>query len=154
MNGASFRRDTKSVCDLSEVAALHALALAGYHVAIPLGENNRYDLIIEKEGILARVQVKTGRLRSGSVVFNCYSSHLRRSGVECRRYVGEVEYFAVFCPEVSEVYLIPAEDLDVLQGSLRMTPAKNGQRKRIRLASSYRISKKIRQNENAVVAQW
>jgi PD-(D/E)XK endonuclease len=111
-----------------------------------LGENNRYDLIIEKEGVLARVQVKTGGLCSGSVVFDCYSSHLRRSGVECRRYVGEVEYFTVFCPEVAEVYLIPAEDLDVLQGSLRMTPARNGQRKGIRLASSYRISKKIRQN--------
>jgi hypothetical protein len=147
MNAASFPRDTKSVGDISEVAALHALMFAGYHVAIPFGENNRYDLIIEKEGVLSRVQVKTGRLRAGSIIFNCYSSHVHRSGIECRRYVGEVEFFAVYCPEINEVYLIPATDLDVLQGSLRIYPSRNRQKKGVRLGSRYNISVQIRQSE-------
>jgi hypothetical protein len=140
VSSESSRRDTKSVGDISEVAALHALASAGYRVAIPFGENQRYDLIIEKEGVLARVQVKTGRLRSGSVIFNCYSTHLHRKGVACRRYDGEIEYFAVYCPEVGDVYLIPAGDLAVMQGTLRIVPSRNRQKKGIRFASQYRIS--------------
>jgi hypothetical protein len=132
-------RDTKSVGDFSEVAALHALASAGYLVAIPFGENQRYDLIIEKEGILSRVQVKTGRLRRGSITFNCFSSHLHRGGVACRRYTGEIEYFAVYCPETKETYLIPPGDVDVLRASLRVSPSRNRQVKGVRFASQYKV---------------
>jgi len=37
-----------------------ALARAGYFVAVPLGDNSRYDLIAERDNKLLRVQVKTG----------------------------------------------------------------------------------------------
>jgi hypothetical protein len=56
---------------------MHDLVRAGYLVSIPFGEDHRYDLVVEKDGILSRVQVKTGRLRNGVVMFNCYSSHGR-----------------------------------------------------------------------------
>ena len=82
----SFLRDTKSVGDLSEMLLAGKLALAGYGVAFPLGENQRYDLIIEKNEVLSRVQVKTGRLRNGVVRFNCYSSHAHRNGPSTRPY--------------------------------------------------------------------
>jgi hypothetical protein len=67
---------------------------AGYLVSIPFGENHRYDLIIEKDFVLSRVQVKTGRLRKGVVIFNCFSSHTHRGGVATPLYKGEVEYAA------------------------------------------------------------
>ena len=42
-----------------------ALIEAGYAVSKPFGENQRYDLVIDDGETLARVQVKTGRLRNG-----------------------------------------------------------------------------------------
>lgn len=67
----SFLRDTKSIGDTSEFIVMVALARMGYRIVIPYGENHRYDIVIEREGAFARVQVKTGRLRHGAIIFNC-----------------------------------------------------------------------------------
>jgi hypothetical protein len=72
------RRNTKAIGNFSEIMVMAALVRAGYFVAVPLGHNSRYDLIAEKENKLLRVQVKTGRLRKGAVLFACYSSHAHR----------------------------------------------------------------------------
>ncbi|MEO6835636.1 MAG: group I intron-associated PD-(D/E)XK endonuclease [Candidatus Tumulicola sp.] len=117
------KRDTKSIGDRSEMEAMVALARAGYIVSAPFGENSRYDLIIDKDGILSRVQVKTGRLRNG---------------VSCRSYAGEIEYFAVYCPGGDSVYLIPISEI-AIGGTLRVDPTRNGQEKRIRWASEYAL---------------
>lgn len=135
----SFLRDTKSVGDLSEILFAGKLALAGYRVAVPLGENHRYDLIIEKDNTLSRVQVKTGRLRNGAVVFNCYSSHTHRNGPSTRVYTGQVDFFGVFCPELDSAYLVPIGDLARVGGSLRLHPAKNGQHRHVRWGSNYEL---------------
>jgi hypothetical protein len=92
------KRNTKRVGDISELRVMCDLVRAGYLVSIPFGENHRYDLIIEKDFVLSRVQVKTGRLRNGAVIFNCYSSHSHRGGPTCRVYTGQVEFFGIFVP--------------------------------------------------------
>ncbi|HEY4433318.1 MAG TPA: group I intron-associated PD-(D/E)XK endonuclease, partial [Candidatus Cybelea sp.] len=72
------KRNTKAVGDLSEAVVLAELIQAGYKVSLPFGEGQRYDLILDNEGVLSRVQVKTGRLRNGAILFNCYSVHADR----------------------------------------------------------------------------
>jgi hypothetical protein len=52
-----------------------ALYESGYGLYVPFGENTRCDLVIEREGALDRVQIKTGRLRRGAVVFNVCSTY-------------------------------------------------------------------------------
>ena len=103
MNAAGVKRDTKRVGDISEAAVALALLEAGYRVCVPFGENNRFDLVIERDNVLSRVQVKTGRVRIGSIIFNCFRSHTHRGGASARRYVREVEYFGVYCPELRSV---------------------------------------------------
>jgi hypothetical protein len=124
-NGVSFLRDAKRVGDFSEVMLIAALSRAGYIVSLPLGESHRYDLIVDRDGVLSRVQVKTGRLRKGAVVFSCHSSH------------GEVEYFGVYCEELGACYLVPIADTAAMGCALRVSSATNGQRRRIRWASAY-----------------
>ncbi len=41
------RRDTKSVGDRSELEVMGALIRNGYRIALPFGENHRYDLIAD-----------------------------------------------------------------------------------------------------------
>jgi hypothetical protein len=106
-----------------------ALQGAGYRILVPFGENIRYDLVIDDGCALRRIQCKTGRLRAGAVQFNACSTygHHRRPSSARRDYRGEVDFFAVHCPETGGVYLIPIEDVDVKSNAnLRVTSPKNG----------------------------
>src|SRR6266498_170843 len=135
----------KAVGDRSTLAIMLGLREAGYSLAaIPFGENTRHDFVMEVGSELARVQCKTGRLRSGAVRFNACSwySHHPNPKQASRDYLGEVDYFAVYCPETTGVYLIPIADLPVrVQGALRVDPPRNNQWRRIRFAADYEIAK-------------
>lgn len=130
------KRNTKHVGDVCEAAVITALIKCGYRVSIPFGENQRYDLIAEKDNVLYKVQVKSGRLRKGAILFPCYSIHAHRGG-RMRRYAGEIDLFGVYCRDVDCTYLIPFDDLAGYSGSLRIDPPKNGQEKKVRWAERY-----------------
>jgi hypothetical protein len=120
-----------------------ALADAGLDVFLPFGENTRYDLVVDDGIALARVQCKTGRLRQGAVRFRTSSTyaHHPNPGYVTRDYLGQIDYFAVYCPETAGVYFVPIEDIPLRhQGALRIEPARNGQRQGIRHAAAYKIA--------------
>ena len=133
----------KAIGDRSTLAVMLALDDAGYDILVPFGENVRYDLVIDDGATLARVQCKTGRLRAGAIRFavcSCYGHH-RNPGTARRDYAGQVDLFAVYCPETSGVYLVPIADLPVkVQAALRVEPTRNAQQRRIRQASTYQIA--------------
>ena len=61
-------------------------------------------------------------------------------GAVRRAYLGQVEYFGVFCPETAGVYLVPIEAAQLRrQGALRVVAPRNGQRAGIRFAAEYLI---------------
>jgi hypothetical protein len=132
-------RDTTSRGELSELEIATALARAGRIVLRPLSSGLRYDLAIDNgDGTLTRIQCKTGVLKDGAVHFRAYNADARRpKGV---RYWGQIEAFAVFCPQTRGVYLVPITAL--VSGStarLRIGVARNGQRRRVRNASDFEI---------------
>ena len=126
------------------MAVALALQSIGYTVYLPFGENSRADFVIDDGACLARVQCKTGRLRNGVVIFKTCSSYAHHSNPAsaARDYLGQIDFFAVYCPETSGVYLVPIEDVPrKWAGSLRVAEAKNRQRLRIRFASDYVIGR-------------
>jgi len=134
------KRDTKRIGDVSEAKVLVKLVEAGYYVSKPFGENQRYDLIIDDGATLARVQVKTGRLRGGVIVFSCCSTHgHRRSRLKSRPYFGQIEYLAVYCPDVEKVYLLPEQELTSSTAHLRLSPTRNNMEKMIRWAAQFEL---------------
>jgi hypothetical protein len=98
-------RHPKEVGDRSTLAIIYALSSHGYGIYLPFGENTRIDLILERGSSLRRAQCKTGRLRNGVVRFATCSSyaHHPHPKVLKRDYVGEVDDFAVFCPDLGAV---------------------------------------------------
>ncbi|MGB8909527.1 MAG: group I intron-associated PD-(D/E)XK endonuclease [Candidatus Cybelea sp.] len=140
VSGVSFIRDRKSIGELSELIVALELARVGYSVSMPLGENHRYDLIIDDGDKLSRVQVKTGRLRNGVILYNTYSSHCHRKGVACRPYTDQIDFFGIYCPDTSSVYLVPIADTAPSSGTLRVHAPKNGQGSRVRWAEPYLIA--------------
>jgi hypothetical protein len=131
------KRNTKHVGDIAESAVINALIKCGYEVSIPFGENHRYDAIVDKDGVLSRIQIKSGRLRRGVIDYAACSSHSHRGGLNSRSYRGEVEYFGVYCRETDSVYLVPCADAPATRGSLRIDPTKQGQSKKVRWAQPY-----------------
>jgi hypothetical protein len=105
---------------LSEIIVLLALVRLGYRVAIPYGENNRYDFIVEASQITAG------------------SSHVRRNGGQ-RPYLGDIDLFGVYRPEVEQVFLVPVDHVTRTQGGLRWEKTKNQQRRKISWANRYQL---------------
>jgi hypothetical protein len=119
---------------------LAALLGSGYTVLMPWGGSERYDFVLARpEGGFDRVQAKTGRLRDGAVRFNTCSNQAHHGGNR-QSYRGQIESFAVYCPDNGKVYLIPIEDVSAsVEGSLRIESSKNGQQRGIRLATKYEV---------------
>jgi hypothetical protein len=137
------RDHPKDVGDRTTLAVMLALRMAGLAVLVPFGENTRYDLVVDDGNSLRRVQCKTGRLRHGAVRFAVCSTygHHRNPQTARRPYVGQVDYFAVYCPETQSVYLVPIDDLPVkVQAALRVDSARNNQTRYVRRAADYRIA--------------
>jgi hypothetical protein len=120
-----------------------AFANAGLDVALPFRENCRYDLIVDREGRLGRVQCKSGRLRDGVVEFSTASTyaHHRSSTSTRRSYHGQIDAFGVFCQANGRVYLIPIEDVNARAAAhLRLQPTLNGQVRGVRFAADYALA--------------
>lgn len=134
-------KDTTSRGDLAEWQVAAALIQTGRRLLHPLSSASRYDLAIDNEdGSIMRIQCKTGVFRNGRIEFRVYSMSGHR-GTRGRTYQGQIDAFGVYCPQTRESYLIPMSDLAGHSGAacLRVSPARNGQVKRTRLARDYLI---------------
>ena len=135
------KRNTKLKGDISELRVAIALTEAGYAVSKPLGENQRYDLVADDGTRLLRVQVKSGRIRGGVIVFSCCSTHgHRRTVLSTRPYTGQIDLLAVYCPDNGKVYLVPEAELTRTTSHLRLIPPRNNMVKTIRWASKYELA--------------
>lgn len=123
----------------SEAAILAQLVSRGYRILLPFGVNQRYDLVLESDGGFFKVQCKTGRLRNGAIRFRSVSVQSNMSGTRTRGYIGEVDFFAVYCPENARVYLVPADDVSPNINYLRVDPSRNNQSKHVRWARDYEL---------------
>ena len=125
--------------DVAEQAVVLALMAAGKTVLKPISNGLRYDLVVDNlDGSFTRVQVKTGMLKRGGTVlaFRAYNADARRpSGVS---YQGQVDAFGVYCPWDGRVFFVPMAAVGTVTSevSLRLLPARNGQRQGIRDADA------------------
>jgi hypothetical protein len=57
----------------------------------------------------------------------------------CRGYRGDIEFFAVYCPDNKKIYLISAEEVPSGKGRLRISETRNNQQKGVLWAKDYEI---------------
>ena len=91
------------------IMILAALVRMGKSVLIPWGEE-RYDLALDEGGRLVRIQCKTGHVRDGCVCFKTSITDARRP-LGDGEYAGQIDAFAVYCPQIERVYLIPIDEM-------------------------------------------
>src|SRR5262245_44974607 len=92
--------------NVSESAALNAFSKAGIIVSVPFGNGAPYDLIVDTGKRLLKVQVKTGRLRDGCVLFAAQRLNGHHGTKRYRYDEGEMDLFAVYCTGKETVYLV------------------------------------------------
>lgn len=127
--------------DLAELVIASDLRRRGCKVAIPYGEDWDYDLVIERKGRLERVQVKHTESNGDVIAVKCCSHSLTNGRIRrTKRYTAAtIDWLAVYDRTTDRCYYIPASELGDGRREirLRVSPARNNQRAKIRLAADY-----------------
>lgn len=115
-------KNSKAVGELSEAAVLKRVLQLGYSASIPFGNNQRYDLILDAEHKLFKVQIKTAHFYKGCLIFSTCS----RNGFTLQRksYEGEIDLFLAYASHTDKVYKIPVESASKTSISLRISQLK------------------------------
>ena len=106
--------ETKQKGLLTELRCQTFFTELGYNVLIPLGEDCRYDMIVDIDNHLIRVQVKTSHLKDNEkgIEFSTRSTRVNSNNVISKKYTkDEIDYFATWWE--NKVYLIPVEECGV-----------------------------------------
>ena len=127
---------TKTKGDIGQVKVMGDLLTKGYKVAIPLGEDWKYDLIVDKNNELLRIQCKYVESSSGVIKVRC-ETHDGRNYYKYKQ--EDLDYIAVYDKLSDKCYYISRDYLGQGRGSisLRTRNTKNGQKKRILKAKNF-----------------
>ena len=130
--------------------ALEALKL-GIEVYRPIAEGGRYDMILVVDGQLLRVQCKWATRYGEVVVVRCYSNRRARTGLVRRLYSSdEIDAFAAYCVELDRCFFMPIGLFPTQEVRLRLSPARNNQRRGIRWADDFDFDATLGQNQGAI----
>jgi hypothetical protein len=127
--------------DTAELAVALDLRKRGYLVSFPYGEDSDYDLVVDRDGVLERVQVKYTSSDGQVILVRCRSYSLTKGKIKSTKYytAATVDWIAVFDATTDRCYYVPAvllgSGMNVL--SLRLTPARNNQRLGVRMAADF-----------------
>lgn len=128
--------ETKTKGDLGVAMIISDAMKRGYKVAIPIGEDWRFDLIVMRRGNLDRVQCKYTESNGEFISVKCRSSN----NWATYKYTSEdVDWIAVYDKTTERCYYIPSASFKSGRTALhlRLAPAKNKQGAGIRLAANY-----------------
>lgn len=115
----------------------------GYNVSMPLGEDCRYDMIVDFNGILCRIQVKTchvNNLKTG-IEFSTRSTQCNTQTTKTILYTADViDYFATFYD--NKCYLVPVQEVSGTQKTLLFENKRKNQQP-ITFIEDYEAEKQI-----------
>lgn len=100
--------NNKAKGEISEAQIIARLVKLGIPVSVPFGNNQRYDLVIDVNNNLLKVQCKTARkVGNGTISFHtCSRNGSYRKG---KTYHGQIDIFLIYDYETDEVYCVPVE---------------------------------------------
>jgi len=131
--------------DETEAVVVARLMRFGLSIAVPFGDSDRYDLLVDEGNRLHRVQCKTGSWVNGSVRFNLYTSTVRTDGRVDESYTAdEIDAYAVYSADTDDVYWVPVEATG--QGEMRLRveePHPKAPKSKINWASDYEVARRF-----------
>jgi len=128
---------SKTKGDLGEAIIMADAAKRGYKVAIPIGDDWDYDLIVLRNGKLERVQCKYVESKDGRLEIPCRSTS---TGGRVKKYTKQmIDWLAVYDKITNKCYYISANLLGAGRAlfTLRLTETKNSQKKKVSMAKDF-----------------
>lgn len=112
--------NSKAIGDTTESRIIHELVRRGYLVSVPFGDNSKYDLVVDDEGSIYRIQCKTAwRTSPHTIRFNTHSQTTKDGEYHETTYEGEIDAFVVRFPETETLYWIDIDDAASKKAVLR-----------------------------------
>lgn len=127
----------KAQGSIGEAMVMSEALRRGYQVALPFGEDWRYDLIVLRKGKLDRVQCKYTCSNGDIVTVRCRSLNNWNTIIYCQN---DIDWLAVYDLTTDRCYFIPSTmlgDKGRASINLRLTPTKNKQKKLILWAKDF-----------------
>ena len=124
---------------IAELAIQLAATKLGIEVYTPVAEGGRYDMIFDLDGDLVRVQCKWASRYDHVLIARCFRARRNRDGLVRRLYTrAEIDAFALYSFELDRCFFVPMAYAEGMQEiRLRLSPARNNQRKGIHWADDF-----------------
>lgn len=108
---SNFRNlNTKQKGEIAEANIVSLLLERGFSVSKPFGDNQAYDLVLDMEGKLYKLQCKLGRLLDSGIEFQASKCRINSKKYVISNYSGLIDFFAIWLPEIrNEIFLVPVE---------------------------------------------
>lgn len=133
--------NTKKIGNLVELQCITRLYELGCSVSIPFGNSDKYDLIIDVDGRLYKVQVKHSaevlneQNEVEYITFKCtWQSHNSKGYIRKQYKAEEIDFFATYYK--GECYLVPQKECSNVK-ILRINAPKNNQKQKISYLNDY-----------------
>lgn len=136
--------NSSRIGSIGEAVALTEFTKRGYNVLIPFSENCPYDLVVDKNGKLIKIQCKT----TEHIKNNCMEFSICRSNgftYKKEQYnQNEIDFIFVYCLENDYMGLIPIHETNQSTTfTIRLSQPKNNQKKGVHLYSDYEFNNKV-----------
>jgi hypothetical protein len=133
--------NSKQIGNIGEAKVLSKFIELGFPVYIPFGDNEKADLVVEFNGKLNKVQVKTSiDAKNGNVIFDLTSSTAhRKNGMRHKYTIDEVDYFALYNLCRDKIYLLKVPETPIATIRFRYEYPKNGQTCGVHFEDDYLI---------------
>lgn len=114
------------------------LAESQFSALLPACEQMPFDLVVYKDGVFFRVEVKYRTSTRGSVTVDFRHTSVYASGKTYSKPMdkNEIDVVAIYCPDTDKCYYLDPQDFPS-SATLRITPPKNGQATGVHLADSF-----------------
>jgi hypothetical protein len=135
----------------AEAAITAAVIQLGLTVLRPLCEGRRYDLIVDLEPALLRVQCKLARHVRGVLSVHLQTCRHTPHGYVYTNYsASEIDAVAAYSSELNRTFLLPVAEISGMRGVyLRLEATRNNQAQGVRWASDYALEPMIRRLQSA-----
>lgn len=141
--------NTKQLGNLTELQCITRLYELGCAVNIPYGNSEKYDIIIDYNNTLYKVQIKHGNIHLDEnqevdyVTIGCRWQGHNTQGYKQFQYTEkDTDFFATFYE--NECYLIPQKECSNTK-TLRIKPPKNNQQKGVSFLADYKATEVLKQ---------
>ena len=135
--------NTKTKGNIGEAVILAEFVKRGIQVAIPFGDNARYDLIADFNNKLNKIQIKycSQITENDSIICRSSSSKNHTTNKRLDTYENDVDYIAFYIQPWDISCLVPIEECKGKTFTLRRILPKNNQKIGIHLVEDYLFDK-------------